>query len=240
MSQVFRRELYGRVSPEDYEREIKRLYGGNLELYKENVRELLDMGNFHNFSLVLELCCGTGLATQEIVKRHHLTLRACDANISYLNYAREHVKREYFDFYEPCIPLEFFHADITKWDIKSLKEENSIVIMCNAMTEMLDDIPLFDIAHAQLFDKGLFLYNIKVVDGKRAYPVQLFEAITEKYPKEFPEGSTIVDFVTPTKTKEEIYTLLSQKKFSLHTCKEKEYNFLNSRTFRHNISQNYL
>ena len=231
MSQTLRRGMYARLRPQQYEQEIMRLYGGTLEPYLQGINSLLDIGTFTHFSMILELCCGTGLATQEIVKKEHMFIKSCDANFSFLQYAKEHVKEIYYNMYWPTLPVEFFQADMTQWDPSTKKTKSeydgpySHVILSNAMTEIIDETPIFALAYTQLFPKGEFLFNVKIVDGKKSYPQQIFEYVAEKYRKEFPQGTNLADFVSPTKTKEDIVSLLQEQDFTMCQFKERSYPF---------------
>jgi len=171
---------YKKIGIKEYEDAIAVLHGG-LKAYVASINTLLDLTTFQGKPEILELCCGTGLATREIYKRTRSPHTIMDQDMTFLTHTNDTVFKKHFN--------GFWNCDIARIAMdKDNDRRYDIVVMCNAATELLvEDINLYAVATNCCKTGGQFLCNIKISDGKESAYARLSRILTKHHRKHFPQ-----------------------------------------------------
>ena len=234
---------YNGLSPEAYDQKIIQLHG-DISVYIEGITELLALVPFSSKDTILELCCGTGIATEEMGKRDHDTILAIDENYFFVQAAEKRCKSA------SLRNISFEFGDITsllenerKFEEVALRTDPMLmqgisdvtkgapydhIIMCNAATEILEEGDFFPLVREYLKEDGVFLFNVKIKDGIENACAHFFRLFRDYHNNSSPPhvclGNTIdADIVPAQRTEEDILALLEREGFSLRTMTKKRY-----------------
>lgn len=225
MRRTLTQESYKKGSPADYEDSLRVLYGGRLDSYILGIQFLLDLGvSFENRS-VLELCCGTGLASQEIVARRPASFLAVDVIPSFVSFAEQRVRQSLIPSLEQ--DLHFLCKDVFSLTEKDFLEKKlDTIIVCNAATELESMEKLFSFVYHNLDSlEGIFLFNVKVKDEKKTVYEMVYETLVREHQKDAMlsrsqrlEGLRDGRVVHPQLSEKQVLKLLSRTDFRVQLC----------------------
>ena len=227
---------YQKLDPKTYEDHVATLHGGSLETYLDGIRALLDMDSFDPQESILEVCCGTGLGTRELMKRPHRQLVAIDKTAHFVEYAKDRVEFQLFQFrgqpipYFEVIDVRDFHLPLRH----SRYEKFDKMILFNAATEVLElgGINIFEIGERVLQPNGKIMFNIKIKDERTTAYTGIWDTLARYhnmygYPENTrnAEGWRDAMIVTPESTTAAIHERIRKEGYRIKQSIERSYAF---------------
>ena len=130
--------------------EIYHQYGLSYSQYKKTNQKLIELSSINGSQIVIDLACGTGLTTKEILKKNPEKIYAVDFSKDMLNQAKRFIGDN---------EVNFILSDASKID-QVISEKVDRVLCNSAFWQFPDQIQVLKSIKNTLKEDGLFIFNL--------------------------------------------------------------------------------
>lgn len=155
---------------ENYDKKMSDVFGRDMGEYKKQVNELLNLTTYTPKDTIVDLGCGTGISTQEILKRKPKKIIGVDLSRSMLKQAKKKLKNN------KDIELKVASAE----ELSDVVSNADKIVSVNTFKYFSNPDKVLDEIYNSLQPNGEYLFNIQLKTSKGQSVYNQISRVIEK------------------------------------------------------------